>query len=133
MNGRKMHSVSGKLSDQPYGHHIFSVGRLDMNCRLLDELEKLPNVKIFFRHKCRHVTEDGEVTFENKSGKSVKVQAEFVLGADGAYSGVRQALLRMGRFNLNQNYVAHGYKELTIYPDEETVAFFSCFFNFVAG
>ena len=37
-----------------------------------------------------------------------------VYGADGAYSAVRLRLQKTGRFDYRQNFLAHGYKELTI-------------------
>src|SRR3546814_9434125 len=41
-----------------------------------------------------------------------------VVGADGAYSAVREELLKMDRINFSRQYVAHGYKELSIPPTE---------------
>jgi kynurenine 3-monooxygenase len=37
-----------------------------------------------------------------------------IVGADGAYSAVRASLQRQERFDYSQEYLAHGYKELTI-------------------
>jgi kynurenine 3-monooxygenase len=37
-----------------------------------------------------------------------------VLGADGAYSSLRMAMQKQGRFNYKQAYLSHGYKELSI-------------------
>lgn len=39
---------------------------------------------------------------------------ELLVGADGAFSGVRAAMQRTDRFNYSQSYLKHGYKELTI-------------------
>jgi len=39
-----------------------------------------------------------------------------VLGADGAFSMVRRLLMRADRFDFHQDYLSHGYKELTIPP-----------------
>src|SRR3546814_19652254 len=41
-----------------------------------------------------------------------------VVGADGAYSAVREELLKMDRIHFSRQYVAHGYKELSIPPTE---------------
>src|SRR5262249_19274257 len=37
-----------------------------------------------------------------------------ILGADGAFSTVRQQMLRAERFDCSQEYIQQGYKELTI-------------------
>ena len=39
---------------------------------------------------------------------------DVLIGADGAYSAVRNRLQRTDRFSYEQNYLEHGYKELTI-------------------
>jgi kynurenine 3-monooxygenase len=39
-----------------------------------------------------------------------------VIGADGAFSAVRQQLLRRERYDYSQAWLAHGYKELVIPP-----------------
>ena len=36
--------------------------------------------------------------------------------SDGAYSAVRDNMLRQGRINFSRQYIAHGYKELQIPP-----------------
>jgi kynurenine 3-monooxygenase len=37
-----------------------------------------------------------------------------VIGTDGSASAIRMEMLKMGRFNFSQEYLEHGYKELTI-------------------
>ena len=39
-----------------------------------------------------------------------------VVGADGAFCAVRRALQWRERFDYSQDYLDHGYKELTIPP-----------------
>jgi kynurenine 3-monooxygenase len=52
------------------------------------------------------------VTFEN----GVTIDTDLIIGADGAYSVVRQQMQRREGFNFSQTYEHHGYKELTIPP-----------------
>ena len=40
-------------------------------------------------------------------------------GADGAYSAVRQSMMRVDRFNYSQEYLDHGFKELRMPPAAE--------------
>ena len=44
----------------------------------------------------------------------MSADAEVVLGADGAYSATRSALAGAPEFDLRQDFLEHGYKELTI-------------------
>ena len=44
-------------------------------------------------------------------------RGDAVLGVDGAFSAVRQSMqLKIGNFQYDESYLAHGYKELTIPP-----------------
>jgi len=42
------------------------------------------------------------------------VKPDVIFGTDGAFSRVRGAMQKTGRFNYSQSYLEHGYKELTI-------------------
>jgi kynurenine 3-monooxygenase len=42
------------------------------------------------------------------------VETRYLFGADGAFSSVRQRLQKTDRFNYQQHYLPHGYKELSI-------------------
>lgn len=48
--------------------------------------------------------------------KAVKVYADLIIGADGAYSSTRKELMRKIRFNYCQEYIEHGYMELNVPP-----------------
>src|SRR6056297_266145 len=55
MYGRKMHSVAGEVTDQPYGlegQAIYSVSRGGLNARLLELAEAAGDVNIHFNKKC---------------------------------------------------------------------------------
>jgi len=53
------------------------------------------------------------VKLENSS-QVKKVSSDLIIGADGAFSAVRFAMQMTDRFNYSQQYIDHGYKELTI-------------------
>jgi len=120
MPGRMMHGVDGELTYQPYGNKgeaIHSVSRGGLNCILLDAVEKHANVTTFFEHRCLDVDMDApSATFENADGRTVTATGDAIIGTDGAFSAVRARMQRMERFNYSQDYLAHGYKELTIPP-----------------
>ncbi len=124
MYRRVMHDREGKLTFQPYGKDgeaIYSVSRGGLNARLMELAEEAGNVHFHFDEKCTEVDLDkGEVTFENYlSGEESKVQADMIFGADGAFSAVRAVMQKTDRFNYSQEFIEHGYKELSIPPGPE--------------
>ena len=121
MEGRMMHSQDGELTFQPYGKEgqfINSVSRGNLNQILLNKAEA-EGVEIKFEHTCKSVDLGGtSVTFETQ-GKVKTMQFDLLFGSDGAYSQMRQAMLKKDRFNYEQYYIPHGYKELSIPPTED--------------
>eukprot|EP00762_Andalucia_godoyi_P006744 ANDGO_06185.mRNA.1 Kynurenine 3-monooxygenase len=120
MEGRMLHSVDGTLKYVPYGEKgqgIMSVSRRLLNETILNEVEKQQNVRIAFGHKgigfdCRRgVAQFGASNPE----RTVSLEGcDLIVGADGAFSAVRKAIMRDTRMNYNQSYITHGYKELVI-------------------
>lgn len=119
MYRRVMHDKEGNLSYQPYGKEgqaINSVSRSGLNAMLVEEAEA-NGVTIHFEQRCKAIDlESATARFENASGESQEVHADLLFGADGAYSAVRKAMVRTDRFSYSQEYIDHGYKELTIPP-----------------
>lgn len=120
MKGRMMHDIQGNQSFQPYGKEgqsIHSVSRGLLNILLLENAARYENVNMFFEHTCTDVDLDkGEATFQNAAGEIIQDQADFIIGGDGAFSAVRLEMMKTNRFNYSQDYLNHGYKELTIAP-----------------
>ncbi len=121
MRGRMMHDVSGGLSFQPYskdpGEAINSVSRGGLNLELLNAAAAFDGVTLHFGHRCCRVDPDAAtVTLARDDGARVTHAADLVIGADGAFSAVRARLQRTDRFDFSQQYLEHGYKELTIPP-----------------
>lgn len=121
MEGRMMHSQDGELTFQPYGkegQYINSVSRGNLNKILLNKAEA-EGVEIKFEYTCQKVDLDGNsVTFKTPDGEKT-MQFDLLFGSDGAYSKMRQALVKTDRFNYEQYYIPHGYKELSIPPTED--------------
>jgi kynurenine 3-monooxygenase len=121
MKGRMMHSTAGDLAYQAYGRDdqaIYSVSRGELNIRLLQLADEYENIHMYFDHKCIHANlETNEMTFVNAEGQTVKVVSDVVLSTDGAFSAVRDSMIRYPRYNFSQNYENYGYKELEIVPD----------------
>jgi kynurenine 3-monooxygenase len=118
MHGRKMHNIDGSEAYQPYGkegQYINSVSRGDLNCKLMDEAEKL-GALIHFHHKCESVDwKTNHITFANHSGDHVITVFNLLFGADGSFSAARLThQIQSDRFQYNQFYIDYGYKELHI-------------------
>ncbi|MDZ4716590.1 MAG: NAD(P)/FAD-dependent oxidoreductase [Cytophagales bacterium] len=121
MKGRLMHDVKGQLTFQPYGKEgqfINSISRTGLNKFLIQEAEKC-GVTFFFEHRCLEVDlNKTEVTFQHQNDIR-RSQPDLVIGADGAFSAIRTALQTSDRFDYEQRYLEHGYKELRIPPGEK--------------
>ncbi len=120
MRGRMMHSRDGRLTFQPYGteesESINSVSRAGLNLALVRAAAEYENVRLVFRHRCTGLdlhTNTLEL-LDEEHGRTVTVPCQRIVGADGAYSAVRATLQRHERFDYSQEYLSHGYKELTI-------------------
>jgi kynurenine 3-monooxygenase len=119
MYGRMIHSIEGNLTFQSYGKEnqaIYSVSRGGLNAKLMDLAEKIAATNIHFNERCIDVDlENAEVHFENQaSGKTTNFFGNKIFATDGAYSAARLKMQMTDRFNYSQEYLEHGYKELTI-------------------
>lgn len=121
MRGRAIHPVTLPPGStpifQPYSHDpkdaINSVSRGGLNLALIRAAAEA-GIGLHFEHTCVDIDLDAPAAlFDGPAGR-VRVQADLILGADGAYSPVRARLQRTDRFEYSQSYLAHGYKELSI-------------------
>ena len=125
MRARMIHTSKGGLSAQPYGKSgqcIYSVDRRRLNEMLLTRAEESPRVTLHFQHRLSRADLDAKtLTFLDGTadGRGVEreVRTDFVFGCDGAFSTVRRQMMRWGRLDYSQEYIDHGYKELTIPPN----------------
>ena len=125
MRGRMIHSPEGEIAFQQYGKDpsevINSISRGGLNGILMDAAEATGNVTFYFNRQCKKVDlNNGQMQFINhESGERELVEGAVTFGCDGAYSAIRWEMLKSGRFNYCQDYLDHGYKELTIPPAED--------------
>ena len=121
MRGRMVHDRSGQLAYQAYSADgskaINSISRHGLNGLLLDAAAKEPGVMLHFEERALAVNaESGKLALEGPAGRHT-VTHEVVIGADGAYSALREAVVRSERADYRQEHLPWGYKELTIAPD----------------
>lgn len=122
MHGRMIHNLEQEEFLSRYSglesEYINSISRSDLNALLLDEAEKMPDVNILFNQACIDVDlQNAKATFEDFTSKEKStIEADIILGTDGAGSVVRKSMLEdnLFLFSFSQDYLSHGYKELTI-------------------
>lgn len=126
MRGRMLHDKESNTKFSAYSgqddNYINSISRSGLNALLLNEVEKHDNVKLIFQAACHSVdVENAKANFKNeKTDEDFEIQADYIIGTDGAGSVVRQALMKNRdlRFSFSQNFLTHGYKELSISPKD---------------
>jgi len=117
MVGRLMHGTGGSRTFQPYGTEadqvIYSVSRDGLNRTLLDAAEQR-GVRMRFGKRVDYVDLDTPALYADDVPTGIEY--DFIVGADGAYSVVRAPMQRRRHFDYSQQYLTHGYKELTLPP-----------------
>lgn len=118
--GRVVHHAGGDTSFHRYGAEgqaIYCTSRTVLNAALLDVLDGEPRVDVRFGQRVTGVDLRAR-TLTVASGESGEPEnrplGDRVLAADGAFSAVRWSLLKTDRFDYDQRYLGHGYKELTM-------------------
>src|SRR5690606_14356390 len=114
MVGRRIHDEHGNTILIPYGKDdqaIYSISRQKFNALLMDEAERAGAV-VRFEHQCEDIDINSHVIRFSLPGNQMKMDnAGVIIGAEGAYSAVRNAPQTETSLNFKQEYTAHGYKE----------------------
>ncbi|NNK60013.1 MAG: FAD-dependent monooxygenase [Flavobacteriaceae bacterium] len=124
MNGRMLHDKEGNTILSNYSgrehEYINSISRGELNGLLLTEAEKHENVTMYFNKKCKSVDfEKTTATFKDFETKNEFVEdADIIIATDGAGSAMRRSyyLGKKFLFSFSQEFLTHGYKELSILP-----------------
>lgn len=127
MNGRMLHDKEGNTFLSNYSgrdyEYINSISRGELNGLLLTEAEKHKNVSIHFNKKCKSVDfEKTTALFKDYHNKDEFIEdADCIIATDGAGSALRKSyyLEKKFLFSFSQDYLTHGYKELSILPAED--------------
>ena len=126
MNGRMLHDKESNTLFSPYSgrenEYINSISRTDLNILLLNAADEYDTLQVLFNQSCTQVDlKNATATFQDyKTKKEQTIIADIILGTDGAGSAVRKSMY-MSRdflFSFSQDYLGHGYKELTFPPAE---------------
>jgi kynurenine 3-monooxygenase len=96
---------------------INSIGRAALNTTVIEAAQRYPNVRVHFNHRCTDVDPTEAVCYLETENGQITAKGDAVLGVDGAFSAVRQSMQRkLEKFEYDESYLPHGYKELTIPP-----------------
>ena len=122
MHGRMIHDKKGNTFLSKYSgrddEYINSISRPGLNMLLIEEAEKMPNVTLIFNHGCKSVDlESATAIFNNYTDNTeVTISGDVIFGTDGAGSAVRKSMFnhRKFLFSFSQEWLSHGYKEITI-------------------
>lgn len=154
MHARMIHGrmKSGELyqESQEYdanGRYIQAVDRASLNKRLLDALERLPNVTLHFNHKltgadfnkkiawfeqyghgkktdhAQNPTQSDALWHDQKRATEISVTFDLLIGADGAHSATRYHLMKFARLNYQQEYIDTLWCEFHITPRSSDSSF----------
>ncbi|KAE8353974.1 kynurenine 3-monooxygenase [Aspergillus coremiiformis] len=137
MHGRMIHGRDdGRLWEAAqvydvHGQAINSVDRSTLNNVLLDELERTPNVKLFFNHKLtgadfhsnkawfeRRAPGDTPLPGTSNRVPEIQVSFDYLIGADGAHSASRYHMMKYSRVDYQQEYIDTLWCEFRIPPSE---------------
>ncbi|MEL6720573.1 MAG: NAD(P)/FAD-dependent oxidoreductase [Bacteroidota bacterium] len=123
MRGRMIHPLGGASFLSKYSgraeDYINSVSRPGLNLALIKEADRFENVTLKFNTKVNKVDlENARIEYEF-DGEFCEDQGVVVIGTDGAGSVVRRSMMGQTTkllFNYSQDFLRHGYKELSILP-----------------
>lgn len=95
------------------GKALLALDRTSLNKTLLDHVESMPNVKLFFSHKLVGVDFNKKLAWFERHQKSddpirgteLEVPFDFMIGADGAFSATRYHLQKFIPMAYQQEYI----------------------------
>jgi kynurenine 3-monooxygenase len=120
MRGRVIHDLKGGLTHQPYGNGgsevINAIRRSEINSLLVRAAAALPQVSFSFQTRVLALDPSGpSVEARDELGRQEwRETFDFVVGADGLFSPVRQWMHRGERADYSQEFLDWGWKELTV-------------------
>ncbi|MDE1460858.1 FAD-dependent oxidoreductase [Spartinivicinus poritis] len=120
MAGRMVHHPNGNTQFQAYGQQphevIYSISRAELNRLLLNTAEATGKVSLHFNYQCQQVDWDSnQIVIRSMQTKADQcIRFDRLIGADGAGSVIRQALIDRCTGHDEYQPLGHSYKELTI-------------------
>lgn len=121
MPGRQLHPASGGESFTAYGQRPgetnYSVSRVDLTRKLIEAAGREPLIRFHFNQRCNALPAPGILQLQDEdTGRDYELPFRRLIGADGAGSAVRKALVSRGVLTASNELLDHDYKELGIPP-----------------
>lgn len=124
ITGRMCH-MGMEQTEFPYSSDksakLHGARRADVNDELLNCAREIPNIKFRFSSSIESLDKNtGSITVASVSGDERETisDADFVIGADGVFSTVRQMIHKGERAEYHQRFLDWGYREVFIPADE---------------
>lgn len=118
MHSRAVHDSQGNITYQAFGRHkqeyINAIKRTDLSMVLINHLESFANVNFYFNTHITQIDFARKQFFYKNAEKLLKYNYHLLIGADGAGSMVREQLTQLDLVKSKRQWMAHGYKELSI-------------------
>jgi kynurenine 3-monooxygenase len=120
MPGRMVHDGAGEPQFLRYGQNdheiIYALSRERLNRIVIDAAAECPNIDLRFGTRCLDIDPAaGNVALRDEhDGRNYNEAFDVLLGADGAGSAVRAALVGRGLVRAQEQPLDHDYKELII-------------------
>jgi kynurenine 3-monooxygenase len=124
MRGRMVHFLDGRTDLQRYGKDdsevIWSVHRGELNLILLDIAEDA-GANLHFHRGLASADFDTRIARfrDDRDGSLAEVGFESLIGADGAGSALRSAMMQAADLGERTEFLGHSYKELEIPPSAD--------------
>ena len=121
MRGRMVHFLDGRQQLQRYGRDdsevIWSIHRGDLNICLLDLAEQA-GARLHFNRRLENVDFDAKTArfVDDRDASTHDLAFVALVGADGAGSSLRAAMMRLSDLGERTEFLDHSYKELEIPP-----------------
>jgi len=118
--GRMIHDLNNESSFQPYGKNseecLHSISRAELNCALLDAVEKEGLCKIYFSQRLESYDFEKQLMYLRNeiTGRTEVLGAECVIGSDGSASALRESMREQKGIHVENALLDYGYKELCI-------------------
>lgn len=120
MRGRMVHDLDGNCNFLRYGRDdsevIWSIHRGRLNLAMIEAAEK-QGVEIHFNARINAIDYEGKTMQVQYFDRIETERYERLIGADGAGSSVRQAMVAEGIVHERLESLGHNYRELEIAPE----------------
>lgn len=124
MYGRMIHKEDGTQEFQKYSSDdqaIYSVSRGEINKIIIQEAEN-QGVNFHFDQHCKRIDlQTNSLYFRNSTNELTRIdQPNVCLAADGAFSVLRNELIKHEGANYSQAFLDYGYKEIRLPADDKS-------------